>query len=88
MHRKASKTSQPDAKLAETIANNLAMVVAAVAGTVADEIVESAKCSRRFVQHAEPKPRFLLNQIRQNQFTAVTVLKNLETVEHRLKLNC
>jgi hypothetical protein len=81
MHRKASKMSQHVAKPAVTIANNLAMAVVAAADTVADEIVESDKCSQRFVPHAEPKPRFLLNQIRQNQFTAATVLKNLEMVE-------
>jgi len=79
MRRKVSKTSPLDAKLAETIANNLAMAVAV--DTVADVIVESGKCSQRFARHAEPKPRFLLNQIQQNQFIAATVLRSPETVE-------
>jgi hypothetical protein len=79
MPRKVSKTSPPVVKPAEITENNL--VMAEAADTAADAIVENAKCSQRFVQRAEPKPRFLSNQIRQNQFIAATVLRNLETVE-------
>ncbi len=74
MPRKAFKTSPPAAKLAETIANSLAMVV--VEATAVAVIVESDKCSQRFVRPVAHKPKFPLSLIPLSPFTAAIALKN------------